>query len=785
MNLTIRHIFLLILCTVLSSVVFSQKVKHTSDFKKAIRYAKDYMKYDEFHHAEEVLKHVAEEGKSNEEWNYLMGYVYIHSPILNKSHALPYLERVSDFITYPELQRLKAISLQYNHQFKDAYDYYDNYLSTINTRDKKLIKEIELLKKQCLTSIDLMNDSLEMIIMNLGPEINSQYQDFAPVLSADEKTLIFTSRRPDSKGGDIDPIDGLYYEDVYIAHNDDEGEWQKANNIGNVVNTKGHDAAVGLSPSGNSLFLYRNTGSHSGDLFLSQWNGKDWSKPMELSKNVNSDNWETHATLTADGKSLYFTSNRTGKDTQGGKDIYVIHKEEDDTWGAPQNLGPVINTEYDEESPFIHPNGKILYFSSKGHNGMGGYDIYFSEWDENNTSWSTPQNIGYPINTAGDDIFYSISSDGQRGYFSSIREDSYGGQDIYVAMIPSKTVEAIALIGEVRDATSNNLVEAYLSVVENDTKEIVVSSSAEGGKYLLYLEPKHNYGFRIKQPEYLFHSKNINIKELDQYLEINDIVKLKRIAPQEREELNNIFFDENKNIHSNSEAELEDLSLFIKEVNDYKIGIHVHEAQSDNDSIEIFNLTQEKAEKIYKDLIARGVNADKLEAKGFGWQHPIATNKTKSGRLKNQRIEYVFLPKDVEEVVFVEVKEEEPLPELTPTLGEVLDVVGTIHFAFNSNAITSESYRVVEQIFDVMYRYPNLVIEVGGHTDNKGSATFNTILGEKRARAIVQQLVIMGIEKDRLTYKTYGFTQPIADNSTEEGRKKNRRISFTPLEFRN
>ncbi|ANQ50898.1 OmpA family protein [Flammeovirga sp. MY04] len=773
-------------CIILFSInlSFGQKVKHTSEFKKAIRYAKEYMKYEEFHHAEEVLKHVADEGASDTEWNYLMGYVYIHSQTLNKSHALAYFEKVNDEVTYPELKRLKAVSLQYNHRFKEAYDLYDHYLSTTKT-DKKLTKELELLKKQCLKSMELMDDSLEMIIVNLGPNINSEYQDFAPVLSADEKTLIFTSRRPDSKGGDIDPIDGLYYEDVYIAHHDEEGVWQKAKNIGTTVNTKGHDAAVGISPSGNSLFLYRNTGSHSGDLYLSQWNGKDWSRPLELSKDINSDNWETHASLTADGKSLYFTSNRSQKDAHGGKDIYVIHKEEDGSWGKAENLGPVINTEYDEESPFIHPSGKVLYFSSKGHNGMGGYDIYSSEWNESTKAWSTPKNIGYPINTAGDDVFYSISSDGQRGYFSSIREDSYGGQDIYMAIVPSETVQSIALVGEVRDATSNNLVEAGLSVVENDVKEEIITASAEGGKYLFYLEPDHNYGFRVLQSGYLFHSKNINIKEIDQYLEINDIVKLKRIAPQEREELNNIFFDDQLNITEQSEAELNDLANFIKNVEEYKIGIHVHEALSDKDSASVMEYTQDKADKIAKELISRGVDVDKLEVEGFGWQHPIASNNSKLGRLKNQRIEYVILPKDIEEVAFVEVVVEDTIPVLEPTLGEVLDVIGTINFAFNSNVITSESFRVIEQVFDVMDRYPDLLLEVGGHTDNKGTAAFNTILGEKRSKAVVQQLIIMGIEKSRLTHKSYGFKQPIADNNTEEGRKKNRRISFTPLEFRN
>ncbi|NLR89571.1 OmpA family protein [Flammeovirga agarivorans] len=777
---------------VLFSVLFlfikpvqAQKIKYSSDFKKAIRYARDYMRIEEYHHAVDVLLEVKEEGKEVEDWNYLMGYNYIYSQTLNKSHALPYLQKVTDYESYEDIYRLMAVSLQYNHKFQEAYDYYDKYLEFLDYSDRDINKEINQLKKQCLTSIDLMEDSLEMLIVNLGPNINTEYQELAPVLSADEQMMIFTARRPDSRGKDIDPIDGLYYEDVYISLRDEEGNWSKATSIGNSVNTIGHDAAVGLSPSGNTLFLYRSDRGHTGNIFFSEWNGKLWTSPEKLPKGINSDNWETHASLTADGQSLYFTSNRSGKGALGEKDIYVIHKDKYGEWGDPENLGDHINTEYDEESPFVHPNGNILYFSSKGHEGMGGYDIYYSERNEKTGEWSVAKNIGYPINTAGDDIFYSISSDGERGYFSSIREDSYGGQDIYMAMIPSQTINLIALTGEVRDETSNNLIEATIEVVDNTTGEVLQSVVAEGGKYLVYLEPELNYGIRFTQEGYLFHSKNIHIQGQEQYIEMNETVQLQRVEEQNREKLNNIFFASKTLLDNSSSSELKALANFTKTTGEYKVGIYVHSAKVEEDSTVNVYETQMRADLIADQLLKLGVAEDKIEAKGLGWQFPVASNQSSLGRQKNNRIEYIILPVEKEVIVYEETVVEDTIPQLTPHLGEVLEVVGTITFASNSNAITFESYIVVEQIYDVMDRYPNLVIEIGGHTDNIGTSSFNYILGEKRAKIIVQQLVILGIEKERMKFRSYGFDEPIADNATAEGRKKNRRISFTPLEYKN
>lgn len=785
----VRFLFLLLLISIFPFISFAQKAKKTSELKKHIKFAKESIEYNQYQEAIEVLLEVGDEGQDFDEWNFMVGYAYQHALYLNKSKSLSYFQNVRDKEIYYDIDFFIARALQFSHRFDEAYKLFDQYLQESDL-DRSTFDLISHYKKQCENGKQMMIDSLDLLIVNLGPNVNSEYSDIAPVLSADENTLVLTSRRKGSTGGEIDDLSGLFYEDVYLSHRNKEGEWQKVQSISKNINTPHHDAAVGLSPDGNTLFLYHSSGKISkngesgGDIYESHWNGSDWSKPSPLKGDVNSNFGETHASLTADGKSLYFTSTRTDKAALGGQDIYVSHKLNDGTWGKAENLGPNINTEFDEEGPFVHPSGDILYFSSKGHEGMGGYDIFYSEWNEELKSWGKAKNIGYPINTADHDVFYVISADGERGYFSSIRNDSYGGQDIYMAMIPSKSINLIALNGDVRDAETNRLVEAKIKVVDNNTGEIIQELVAEGGKYLFYLDPNRNYGLRFFQEEYLFHSKNINIPDQTDYIEISETIKLQKIGDQKREELNNIFFID-KNISKNSIFELEDLSAFIKNINNYVIDINVHMAKYETqDSLSILLESQSKAENIFKQLVLSGVDLEKVSTHGYGWQHPIASNQTQLGRLKNERIEYVIRTKD-EIVFFEEIVEdvEEPLPVITPHLGEVMDIAGTITFAFGSNHITEESNRVIAQVFDVMYRYPNLIVEVGGHTDNRGSSSFNYKLGEKRARIVVQELVRLGIEKNRLKYKSYGFDNPVAENDTEGGRKKNRRITFTPLEF--
>ena len=686
--LTARVLFFLLLAFFfLPTESFAQKIKKSPELKKHLKFAEESIEFDLYQQAIDVLLEVEEEGQNFDDWNFLVGYAYQHALYLNKSKSLYYFERVKDREMYYEIDFYIAKALHLNHRFEDAYKLFDKFLREFEELDEETVEVVNKYKSHCVVGQKLMRDSLDLLIVNLGEKVNTKYTEIVPILSADESMMVITSRREGGKGEEIDELSGLYYEDVYITHRDDEGEWQNVKAISDNINTAHHDAAVGLSPDGKTLFLYHadgkigKNGESGGDLYKSEWNGIDWTNPEPLPGEINSGFSETHASMTADGQSIYFTSTRKDKGAIGGQDIYVAHLQTDGTWGNVQNLGPNINSEHDEEGPFVHPNGKVLYFSSKGHEGMGGYDIFYSEWNEMTQSWGKAKNIGYPINTADHDVFYVISADGERGYFSSIRNDSYGGPDIYMAMIPSKTINLIAVNGEVRDADADNLIEAEIKVVDNNTGEVVQNLKAEGGKYLFYLDPNRNYGFRVMQDGYLFHSENIFIPEQTDYIEISETIALQKIGDQKRELLSNVFLKD-KNLKTNSKYELSELTNFIKGLDDYVVDVNVHAAKYEGkDSLDILNLTQIDAERIFKELVSNGVDMEKVSVYGYGWQHPIASNQSQLGRLKNERIEYVVrTPEEI--VVFEEIVEtvEEPLPQITPHLGEVMDIAGTITF---------------------------------------------------------------------------------------------------------
>ncbi|MCH7535971.1 MAG: PD40 domain-containing protein [Bacteroidetes bacterium] len=300
---------------------------------------------------------------------------------------------------------------------------------------------------QCERAQDMMAHPVDVKIKNAGNNLNSKYDDYSPSITGDGKTMILTSRRADTKGGRIYLPDGKYFSDIYIStYNDSTNTWSKALSIPGKINTENFDASLSISSDGKQIFIY-SSGSGAGDIVFSEKNDNNrWGSPKPVDENklirkkkkgqskddvkkvfINSSYYESSATVTADGKTMYFISERPGG--QGNGDIYKVEKRYDDSWGEPVNLGEVVNTEFDEISVFIHPNGKTLFFSSEGHTTMGGKDIFKSELKDG--EWTKPVNLGYPINTIKDDIHFIIRPDNRKAYYSCEKEGGFGGRDIY------------------------------------------------------------------------------------------------------------------------------------------------------------------------------------------------------------------------------------------------------------------------------------------------------------------------------------------------------------------
>ena len=398
-----------------------------------------------------------------------------------------------------------------------------------NSGSKKKIEEsgIDMYILQVNTAKELIANPADVKIVNMGDVINSEFEDKAPMVSADGKTLIFTSQRP-GKSSAVNPDDGMYFEDIYISRWDTlKKMWGDAELIPGSLNTEGQDAATSISPDGKQIFLFKNdieAESRGGDIYVSRLSSSGkWGAPKSMGKPINTTFAELGACSSPDGKTLYFTSERQGG--FGMQDIYMVKRKSRTEWEKPVNLGDVVNTEEDDAGIFIAPDGKTLFFTSKGHNSMGGYDIFKTTLE--NGKWTKPLNLGYPINTIYDDLCFSLSIDAKTGYISSNRKGGFGARDVYMVDLTNypvlekemkKKVESNApvmaiLKGDIFDASAGAGMEAELVVYDETGAKVGSTTSSEGsGEYFLTLLTGKTYQVKIEAKGYKPVDEKVEVK---------------------------------------------------------------------------------------------------------------------------------------------------------------------------------------------------------------------------------------------------------------------------------
>lgn len=603
--------------------------------------------------------------------NYKIGKCYINT--IQKTNAIQYLEKANslDPAVAPDIKYLLGQAYHLNLEFDKAITLLQEYKATLSpdmlAQDGP---EIEKRVNACNVGKELIKKPVRVFIDNLGPNINTTFTEYSPLITADESQIFFTSRRDNTTGGKLDENDLQYYEDIYFSDKTSSG-WTKAENPKKPLNSDKHDATVGLAPDGQTLLIYK--GTDGGDIFECRLKGDQWSSPSKLK--INTKYHESSASISFDGRTMYFVSDRPGG--YGNGDIYITKKDDKGRWSTPVNAGPVVNTPEDEEGVFMQSDGKTLYFSSKGHKGMGGYDIYKATFD--NGQWTEPVNMGYPINTPDDDVFFSIGASGIHGYYSSVKPDGYGAQDIYeitflgaekpvinntednllanqVQPVSETVIEPVVAIldnqvtllkGIVSDEINLAPVGAMIEITDNDKNEIIANfeSNSKTGKYLVSLPSGKNYGIAVKAEGYLFHSENLNIPPTTTYREINKDIKLKKVEVGSTIVLNNIFFDFNKaTLRPESTSELERLVKLLTDLPTLKIEISGH---TDNVGASAYNkkLSEQRAKAVVDFLVGKGIVADRLTFVGYGFDKPIATNDTEEGRQMNRRTEFKILSK--------------------------------------------------------------------------------------------------------------------------------------------
>jgi len=719
-----------------------------------------------------------------------------------KRESLPYFQKAQSLgYTFLDINYYLGRISHLNHQFDEAINYYRSYQAALNDTlvVKTKIKDrlpIDKYIEMCQVGKELVKDTLSLEVRNMGPGINSSYPDIVPLTSADGSTLVFTSRRPSTTGGKVDLQDNHYYEDIYITKKDSLGRWKTPKDLVSL-NTELHDACIGISPDGQKLFLYR---SHigkvrSGSIMVSTLEGNQWSEPILLDESFNNINWDPGATIAiaADEKTIFFSSDRPGG--YGGSDIYGVRLDASGKWGEPYNLGSKINSEYDEKPTFLSLDNKTLFFSSNGHKSMGGFDILTSIYDDVNKEWSTPENAGYPINTADDEDNFIWSADGTKGYFSSSRADSYGASDIYVISRSHPTSNLALVKGTVLDDETGKPISAAISVVNNNTQEKIgfYHSNSLTGQYTLALPHGTNYGIAVEANGYMFHSENINIDTKNPFFEITKNIRLESLKAGNSIVLNNMFFDFNKaDLKNESKTELERLVAFLKEHPELIVEISGH---TDNIGKAKYNkkLSERRALAVLKYLAERGIAKKRMVAKGYGSSMPISSNNTESGRQLNRRTELkildnnmIVLNKYQDIHISYVVQNNAPGNSTSPSdaktkgypaVGSVLKP--KVHFTYNSyQELTEYSTQKVLEVVKLMKEYPNLKIKICAYADPIGSETYNKQLSEKRAQTIFNLMVKEGIDKDRLSIESFGEEKGVVQTTNIKENLLNRRVEF-------
>jgi outer membrane protein OmpA-like peptidoglycan-associated protein/tetratricopeptide (TPR) repeat protein len=500
--------------------------------------------------------------------------------------------------------------------------------------------------------------------VNIGPGINTADHEYFPTITVDGSTILFTRRIKDDRV----PGPIKEQEDFYVSQLNDRNMWGQAVAMPTNVNTINNEGAPTISADGRSLVFVacpdasgdnygeNRTGKGSCDLFYTKKLGQRWTDPVNIPGNINSFHWETQPSLSADGKTLYFIRGIRGKNQTDDSDIYVSRLQSNGTWGTPERLPDIINTRMQEESVLIHPDGKTLYFASRGHVGMGGSDLFVSRMDEQG-NWTKPVNLGYPINTRYDENSLMVSPDGEIAFFASDREGGYGNLDIYYFTLPEemRPTKTLYFEGIVFDATTKAPLAGKFQLIDLKTGKEVVLSYADKitGEFLVSLPINQDYALNVEFPGYAFYSKNFNMTVPDNMEAVHMDVPMIPLSSSEPVTLANVFFDLGKaTLRPESNIELDKLVDFLVKNASVKIELGGH-TDTRGDDKENMTLSADRAKAVYNYLIAKGIKAERLSYKGYGETKTVISDaeiakmssekEKEAAHQKNRRTEYKII----------------------------------------------------------------------------------------------------------------------------------------------
>lgn len=537
-----------------------------------------------------------------------------------------------------------ALCCFHEQDYTKALYAYESYVDKFSGTDSAHYKDAQFRIQQIAFIEKSLANPVPFEPVNMGERINSRFSEYFPALTADEQTLVVTVRRPADAltvGGNNEE------EDFYVAFKQDDGSWSQARPLPPPLNSHGNEGAQCISPDGHFIYFTlcnAEDGYGSCDIYVSERIGSRWTKPKNLGPNVNSKSWDSQPTISSDGSTLYFVSNRKGG--FGESDIWKATKNSLGEWEPAVNLGEPINTAHKEISPFIHANNTRLYFASDGHLGMGGLDLFYSDWKEN--TWSKPVNLGSPINSPKDEMSLIVSASGKSALFSSDGLQGFGGSDIYSFELyeEARPTPVTYVKGKVFDQKSKQPIEAQFELIDLNSGKTIATSIADKhtGEFLVCVPLNEGtYAFHAQAKGYLFYSDHFVIKQQKTEKPFLKNIPMLPMEAGEKMVLNNVFFETGKyDLKPESHVELNRLAKLLIENPSSHIEIGGH---TDNVGEKTFNqkLSTLRAKAVYDYLVSCKVNPQQLSAKGYGDTKPIADNDTEAGRTQNRRTEFKIL----------------------------------------------------------------------------------------------------------------------------------------------
>jgi OmpA-OmpF porin, OOP family len=639
-----KHFFITFFLLVVLMHAYAQPTLSTKS-KKAIELyteADNYRVRGQFNQAIVLLEEAIEKDKGFAEAYYRLGLVYMS--MRKHPEAIRNFEKGLGLTPDIRKQKVYWFDLAEAYFTTGDYEKADKFINSFidnETVNKQKIDRARMLAKNIKFAKDNQHLAAAYKQKQLSDTVNRFVMQYFPVLTADQQQLIFTRRT-----GYSDQFD----EDLVTSTRDDQGRWTVPQSISKNINTAFNEGTCTISADGRKLIFTSCTGRDgfgSCDLFQSTRVGDEWSEPKNLGPNVNTADWESQPSLSADGRTLYFVSDRRGG--MGRRDIWMTMLDNNGQWTKAKNVGAPINTVYDEISPFIHVNNRSLFFASNGLTGFGGYDLFISTKDSL-SKWADPLNLGAPLNTHEDQFSLFVTADGKKGYYSHEEHGAEGrsSSKLMEMEIPEASrikIRSNYVKGIVRDRQTAQPLRARIEMINIDTRETesLVESDSITGQYLIVLSQGAEYALYVNKKTYLFRSVHFNYSEVKDFEPIILNIDLDKAKEGSIAVLENIFFDHDKyELKPKSLTELEKVERFLLENPNIRVEIGGH---TDNSGSVTYNmqLSQKRAMAVFEYLIGKGIPAKRLTAKGYGPNNPVADNSTEEGMQQNRRIEFKLL----------------------------------------------------------------------------------------------------------------------------------------------